>query len=145
MMYSFSAIAPNTKELYAIWLLTLSRWRAPSYRNQSNDLQSKSMDWFLYDRTSVMKELNTIWLLNLIDFHLAPWTGKYCYSYMSSWPSLFGIDSFLSTSMKTTPTSQELEYHSCLRGCQSSAIAITICPLSYVMLPGRNHIVNIYC
>ena len=29
--------------------LTLS-WRRPlSYRNQSTDLQSKSMDWFLYD------------------------------------------------------------------------------------------------
>ena len=29
--------------------LTLS-WRGPlSYRNQSTDLQSKSMDWFLYD------------------------------------------------------------------------------------------------
>ena len=29
--------------------LTLS-WRGPlSYRNQSIDLQSKSMDWFLYD------------------------------------------------------------------------------------------------
>ena len=26
-------------------------WRRPlSYRNQSNDLESKSMDWFLYDR-----------------------------------------------------------------------------------------------
>ena len=30
-------------------ILTLS-WRRPlSYRNQSIDLQSKSMDWFLYD------------------------------------------------------------------------------------------------
>ena len=27
-----------------------------SYRNQSIDLQSKSMDWFLYIGTSVMKE-----------------------------------------------------------------------------------------
>ena len=26
----------------------LSRWRPLSYRNQSIDLQSKSMDWFLY-------------------------------------------------------------------------------------------------
>ena len=25
-----------------------SRWRPLSYRNQSIDLQSKSMDWFLY-------------------------------------------------------------------------------------------------
>ena len=31
------------------WRLTLS-WRRPlSYRNQSIDLRSKSMDWFLYD------------------------------------------------------------------------------------------------
>ena len=29
--------------------LTLSRWRLISYRNQSIDLQRKSMDWFLYD------------------------------------------------------------------------------------------------
>ena len=31
-------------------VLTLSRRRPLSYRNQSIDLQSKSMDWFLYDR-----------------------------------------------------------------------------------------------
>ena len=34
------------------WLknaLTLSWWRAISYRNQTIDLRSKSMDWFLYD------------------------------------------------------------------------------------------------
>ena len=30
--------------------LTLSWWRSLSYRNQSIDMQSKSMDWFLYDR-----------------------------------------------------------------------------------------------
>ena len=29
--------------------LTLSWRRSLSYRNQSIDLQSKSMDWFLYD------------------------------------------------------------------------------------------------
>ena len=29
--------------------LTLSRRRPLSYRNQSTDLRSKSMDWFLYD------------------------------------------------------------------------------------------------
>ena len=29
--------------------LTLSWWRPLSYRNQSIDLQSKSMDWFLHD------------------------------------------------------------------------------------------------
>ena len=30
--------------------LTLSWWRSLSYRIQSIDSQSKSMDWFLYDR-----------------------------------------------------------------------------------------------
>ena len=30
-------------------LLTLSRWRPLSYRSQSIDLRSKSVDWFLYD------------------------------------------------------------------------------------------------
>ena len=29
--------------------LTLSWRKSLSYRNQSTDLQSKSMDWFLYD------------------------------------------------------------------------------------------------
>ena len=29
--------------------LTLSRRKPLSYRNQSIDLRSKSMDWFLYD------------------------------------------------------------------------------------------------
>ena len=32
-----------------ISLLTLSRRRPLSYRNQSIDLRSKSMDWFVYD------------------------------------------------------------------------------------------------
>ena len=30
--------------------LNLLLWRSLSYRNQSIDLQSRSMDWFLYDR-----------------------------------------------------------------------------------------------
>ena len=33
-----------------IYLLTLSRRRFLSYRNQSIDLQFKLVDWFLYDR-----------------------------------------------------------------------------------------------
>ena len=32
-------------------LVSLSWWRRLSYRNQSIDLQSKSMDWFLYDNS----------------------------------------------------------------------------------------------
>ena len=35
---------------YSLWVpLSLSRRRPLSYRNQSIDLRSKSMDWFLYD------------------------------------------------------------------------------------------------
>ena len=41
---------PIKQIFHAILRLTLS-WRWPlSYRNQSIDLESKSMDWFLYDR-----------------------------------------------------------------------------------------------
>ena len=47
MVFSFF----KNKSIHSSYLaiLTLS-WRRPlSYRNQSIDLQSKSMDWFLYD------------------------------------------------------------------------------------------------
>ena len=38
--------------------LTLS-WRSSwSYRNQSVDLQSKSMDWFLYDKISTIVDVS---------------------------------------------------------------------------------------
>ena len=36
----------------------LSRWRPLSYRNQSIDLQSKSMDWFLYDNGLRLERVN---------------------------------------------------------------------------------------
>ena len=39
-------------------IVLILSWRRPlSYRNQSIDLLCKWMDWFLYDRASVMKEL----------------------------------------------------------------------------------------
>ena len=38
------------KLTYTDLFLTLSWRRSLSYRKQSIDLQSKSMDWFLYDR-----------------------------------------------------------------------------------------------
>ena len=42
-------------------LLTLS-WRRPlSYRNQSSDLGSKSMDWFLYDSGLRHERVMTFW------------------------------------------------------------------------------------
>ena len=37
--------------------LTLSRRRSLLYRNQSIDLHNKYMDWFLYVRDTVMKDL----------------------------------------------------------------------------------------
>ena len=43
--FSNSVINPKFKVT-----LTLSWWGPLSYRNQSIDLQSKSMDWFLYDK-----------------------------------------------------------------------------------------------
>ena len=42
-------VRKNPKEMTANCLLTLSRRRPLSYRNQSTDLLCKSMDWFLYD------------------------------------------------------------------------------------------------
>ena len=39
-------------------LLTLSWRRSLSYRNQSIDLQSKSVDWFLYDRDLSHERVN---------------------------------------------------------------------------------------
>ena len=41
----------HTNEWVNKWINALS-WRRPlSYRNQSIDFQSKSMDWFLYDNS----------------------------------------------------------------------------------------------
>ena len=57
--HSYSLISP----------LTLSWWRFLSYRNQSVDSQSKSMDWFLYMiGTSVMKELMTLLLGEILGY-----------------------------------------------------------------------------
>ena len=53
------------KERYCIFcktfhssLLTLSRLRSILYRNQSIDLDSKSMNWFLYDKNLRHKRVN---------------------------------------------------------------------------------------
>ena len=52
-------------ENYAPWkcpILTLS-WRGPLlYRNQSIDLQSKSMDWFLYDNDLRHERVKMFWV-----------------------------------------------------------------------------------
>ena len=52
----FSCQLLNRPQLYIYWL-TLSWRRSLSYINQSIDLRSKSMDWFLCVGTSVMKDL----------------------------------------------------------------------------------------
>ena len=54
-------------------LLTLSGRGPLSYRNQSIDLQSKSMDWFLYDnglRLERVKVLKSTFHISLIVFTL---------------------------------------------------------------------------
>ena len=65
------------KILFLTWkyytVLTLSWRRSLSYRNQSIDLQSKSMDWFLYDhglRHESVKSFQTaaITFLGIQDF-----------------------------------------------------------------------------
>ena len=39
----------------------LSWWRTLSYRNQSIDLRSKSMDWFVYDDSLPHERVKTLW------------------------------------------------------------------------------------
>ena len=48
------------KQLCWSIFLTLSIRRPLSYRNQSNDLQSKSMDWFLYDNGLRLERVNRV-------------------------------------------------------------------------------------
>ena len=51
--YSFDLFLPT---------LTLSQWGHLWYRNQSTDLLSKSMDWFLYDRDLRRERVSRYWL-----------------------------------------------------------------------------------
>ena len=53
-------VRKNQKEMTANCSLTLSRRRPLSYRNQSIDLRSKSMDWFLYDNGLHLKRVKGI-------------------------------------------------------------------------------------
>ena len=50
-LFPIEVYKPSQLQCCEKWLATLTlSWRRPlSYRNQSIDLQSKSMDWFLYD------------------------------------------------------------------------------------------------
>ena len=54
------AIAINISDHTA---LTLSRWMPLSYRNQSIDLRSKSIDWFLYDNGLRLERVKAILLV----------------------------------------------------------------------------------
>ena len=47
------------QNLLFVVTLTLSCQRSLSYRNQSIDLQCKSMDWFLYDRDLRHEKVNS--------------------------------------------------------------------------------------
>ena len=56
--------------------LTLSWRRSLSYRNQSTDLQSKSMNWFLYDKDLRHERVKIILAFNqyhAIHLFLYPW------------------------------------------------------------------------
>ena len=65
--------------------LTLSRWRSLSYRNQSIDLKTKSMDWFLYDKVLRHERVN---MLLPISFMLSSqetiWSLKICELYQKA-------------------------------------------------------------
>ena len=60
---------------FQLWyyFLTLSWRRLLTYRNQSMDLLCKSMDWFLYDRTSILKELRFFGILWIAYTNLWCW------------------------------------------------------------------------
>ena len=51
-------------------LLTLSCRRSLSYRNQSIDLQSKSMGWFLYDRDLRHERVKYLQMVSILDVFL---------------------------------------------------------------------------
>ena len=51
--------------IFAYILLTLSWWRRSLwYRNQSIDLQSKSMDWFLFDNGLRHERVKIYWMMH---------------------------------------------------------------------------------
>ena len=58
----------NLRRLKTKTFLTPSRLRPILYRNQSIDLQSKSMDWFLYDIGLQCERVNQILRLMSIQF-----------------------------------------------------------------------------
>ena len=74
--------------------LNLSWWRSLLYRNQSFDFLCKSMDWFLYDNDSIMKELIDIHILVLLfNLHTESrvlkykWKTEYAHQKSIQWNS----------------------------------------------------------
>ena len=71
-------------ELHSLMLLTLSWWRSLSYRNQSIDLQSKSVDWFLYDRDLRHEKVNICYRHHIVtlysDMTIPIFSEKWLYS-----------------------------------------------------------------
>ena len=55
--------------------LILSWWRPLSYRNQSTDLGSKSMDWFLYDNGLCHERVNYL-MIFFIFFIVSIYSGS---------------------------------------------------------------------
>ena len=53
-----SGIDPFLANIPILYILALSWRRSLSYRNQSIDLLSKSIDWFLYDRDLLHERVN---------------------------------------------------------------------------------------
>ena len=46
-------------------VLTLSRRKSLSYRNQSINMQSRSMDWLLYDKDFLHEKVNALLLASI--------------------------------------------------------------------------------
>ena len=76
--------------------LTLS-WRRPiSYRNQSTDLRSKSMDWFLYDNGLSHDRVKSVW--HLLIWRTLEFEGSFCLYLLNEFArmSFFDISTFFS-------------------------------------------------
>ena len=71
-IYRKSSILDFRLRSTSLELLTLSWRRALSYRNQPIDLQSKSMDWFLYDNGLRHERVNYFHK----RLHLDVWLGS---------------------------------------------------------------------
>ena len=59
------------------FLLTLSWRRSLTYGKKSIDLQSKSVDWFLYDRNLRHERVKRLVLCSLLQKHLGDVTQKF--------------------------------------------------------------------